>query len=280
MKRIANIGILMILLFAFLNSNAQSDSANTDKVTFKLGIYYNTGLNYYGRTDSLKSSGFFPMAELWFTKNFYINAAPVFVVNSSVGSQYAGTITTAGLQFNRSGHFNTHIYFVKPFYKDNSQLVQSALKGQLAAEFTWLNKAVDLTFGADTKFSDKTDYGATAGIDHSFRIDLPGNAVLAILPSAYLYAGTQQFTNSYYKKTGGFLIFPGTEQQVTESSNKFNILSYEFSVPVVLAKGKFQLLATPAYVLPQNLVTIPGHPELSERGKQLFYATIGAKVSF
>ena len=67
---------------------------------------------------------------------------------------------------------------------------------------------------------------------------------------------------------------------VTESVSNFNILSYEFSMPIIFAKGKVQLLFTPAYVIPQNLITVPDRPDLSERGKEMFYATIGAKIIF
>jgi hypothetical protein len=67
---------------------------------------------------------------------------------------------------------------------------------------------------------------------------------------------------------------------VTESAQKFNILSFEFSAPVIFATGNFQLLFTPSYVMPQNLIVVEGRPDLSERGENLFYATFGAKMSF
>lgn len=92
-------------------------------------------------------------------------------------------------------------------------------------------------------------------------------------------AGTQQFTKTSYKQSG-FLFFPGIQQQVTEEVSKFNILSYEFSVPIVFTKGQLQFIANPAYVLPQNLITIANRPDLSERGRDMFYATIGAKIGF
>lgn len=260
---------------------AQSDStqqSENNKPEFKLGIFYNTNLNYYGRTDSLRSSGFFPLAELWFNKNFYINAAPIFVNNKVTSLDYAGTVATAGFRFSDKS-FAGHIYFVKPFYESNSQLVQSALKAQAASSLTWLNKYINITAGVDIKFSDRTDYGATAGLDHIFRYELPGSSVLVIDPAGNVYAGTQQFTKTYYKKSN-FLFFPGAGQTVTESVSNFNILSYEFSTSVIYARNKWQLLFIPAYVLPQNLITVPGRPDLSERGKNLFYATIGAKVIF
>jgi len=47
---------------------------------------------------------------------------------------------------------------------------------------------------------------------------------------------------------------------------------------VIFAKDKFQLLLTPAYVIPQNLITVQERPDLSESGKEMFYATIGVKI--
>jgi hypothetical protein len=61
---------------------------------------------------------------------------------------------------------------------------------------------------------------------------------------------------------------------------KFNILAYELSVPVIYVKSNWMLMATPAYIMPQNLVSIPGRPDLSERGANMFYATLTAKYSF
>lgn len=271
-------GWAILFLFCAVITRAQTDSASQqkEKIQFKLGAFYNSGLNYYGRTDSLHSRGFFPLAELWFTKNFYINAAPVFVNNEAVSMQYAGTVTTAGYMFN-NGKLAGNFYFVKPFYKANSQLVQSALKAQGAFALTVLTKIINVTAGSDVKFSDKVDIGATGGLDHIFRHQFEDNSVLVVDPSAYVYAGTQQFTNTYYKQSN-FLLFPGAQQAVTESVSNFNILSYEFSMPVIFAKGKFQLLATPAYVVPQNLITVPGRPDLTERGKEMFYVTVGAKI--
>ena len=40
------------------------------------------------------------------------------------------------------------------------------------------------------------------------------------------------------------------------------------------------MLANPAYVIPQNLVKVEGRPDLTERGKEMFYVTAGAKINF
>jgi hypothetical protein len=275
MKKIFVFILVNICFACYLQ--AQTDSTKKSKPQFKLSVNYNSNLNYYGRTDSLRSSGVFPLAEVWF-KNFYINAAPVFVNNASASFDYAGTVTTAGYQFiSDDKKWFGNFYIVKPFYESSSQLVQSALKFQGAFSFTKLNKIINITGGADIKSSDKIDFGVTTGIDHIFRKQYSDNSVLVIDPSAFLFAGTQQFTNSYFKRNN-FLILPGPEQPVSEEVKKLNVLSYEFSMPVIFTKDKFQLLFIPAYVIPQNLIVVEGRPDLSERGKQMFYATIGAKI--
>lgn len=274
------------ILFFFLSVQlpatilAQSDSAGVkDKPAFKLGVYYNSNLNYYGRTDSLRSSGVFPVAEFWVNKKFYITAAPIFISNASTNFEYAGSVATAGVRFEKENKSITNLYIVKPLYKDNSQLVQSALKAQAVGTHSLQNKILNVTIGADVKLSDQLDYGATAGLDHILRFELPGQSVLVFNPSAYVNAGTQQFTKTSYKQSG-FLFFTGTQQQITEEVSKFNILSYEFSMPVVFAKGKLLLIANPAYVLPQNLITVSNRPDLSERGENMFYITVGGKMNF
>ena len=89
--------------------HAQNDSSAHKKVQLKLSANYNSGLNYYGRTDSLKSSSFFPLAEVWMNSKFYINAAPIFINNKVQSFEYAGTITSIGYQhiiLNSSSTFN------------------------------------------------------------------------------------------------------------------------------------------------------------------------------
>ncbi len=277
MKYTRHLTIIILAAFCGFIVNAQDETQPAKaKAEFKAGVYYNTGLNYYGRTDSLRSSGFFPLLEFWVNSKFYINAAPVFVINAETPFDYAGTVATIGYRTsNAKSAFN--IYFVKPFYEKSSQLVQSALKGQAAASFSWLNKIINITACGDVKFSDKTDFGVSGGIDHLIRKELDGPAVLVIDPTATINAGTQQFTKTYYKQSS-FLLFPGVNQTVTEEVSNFNILSYEFSMPVVFAKGKMQFIFTPAYVIPQNLVTVANRPDLSERGRNMFYATLGAKI--
>jgi len=281
MKYTVNIIFLHLLFGITTVSFAQQDTiVQKDETSFKIGIFYNSNLNYYGRTDSLNSSGIFPVAELWFKKKFYISAAPIFVNNASRSFEYAGTVTSIGYSAKSKNEKSlSNIFLTIPIYQNNSQLVQSALKAQLNSNFSWLNKWININAGGDMKLSDKLDFGINAGVDHLVRHEFGDGVVLVLDPSAYIYAGTQQFTRSYYKKSR-FLLFPGVEQEITEKVNQLNILSYEFSMPVILVKNKIQFILNPAYVLPQNLVLVENRYDISERGQNMFYITAGVKYTF
>ena len=270
----------ILFLASFINMASAQDSTQKTKPQLKLSLNYNSGLNYFGRTDSLKSNGVFPMMEFWINNNFYVNAAPIFVNNALQKMDYAGTVATVGYQY-MNEKWLTNLSVIKPFYEASAELVQSALKAQANMSFTCLNKVANITFGADAKFSDKVDFGATAGLDHIIRIQNKDNSVLLFDPAVYAYAGTQQFSRTYTRKKSG-LPLPGrnSEEQVTETGTRFNILAYEASLPIIFAKNNIMFIVTPSYILPQNLITVPNRPDLSEKGENLFYTTLSLKYSF
>jgi hypothetical protein len=101
--------------------------------------------------------------------------------------------------------------------------------------------------------------------------------VFVLDPSFTANAGTQNFSKTYKRKVGG--IIP-TEQQVTETYQQFNLLSFEASMPIIFSKNKFQVIATPAYVLPKNLVKVQNRSDLSEIGENMFYTTLALKYTF
>lgn len=258
---------------------AQNDTSTPKKNVFTGGVNYQSSLHYFGRTDSLKSSGLFPTLGFQLKQGFYVNSNFIFVNNSVSSLSYNGTIVEGGFRFPQTRNFSGNIFYTQFLYKNNSELVQSALKSQTGINMAYNNKIVNVNVGGDAKFSDKTDFGATAGLDHLFLYLIPNTKnAIAINPSAYAYAGTQNFSNTYYKKQNVFGLPVGNQQAVTETSTQFNILAYEFSAPVVFVAGKFNASITPSYVIPQNLMKVPNRPDLSENGKNMFYVSAGVGV--
>jgi hypothetical protein len=250
-----------------ISQNAAPDSAEK-KSLFTGSINYQSNLHYFGRVDSFRSSGLFPVLGYEFKNGLYAQATAVFVQNATQPFDYTGASVEAGYKFPESKHFEGNLFVSKFFYEDQSSLVQSALIAQTGLNASYKTKIINLNGGFDLKFSDKTDIGATAGIDHLFIKTIEGwkKSAVAIMPSATLYAGTQNFTNTFLKNDT-FLGIPVTQEK-TEQIQKFNILAYEFSAPVVLVVGKLNAYVIPSYVIPQNLI-------VSEKGENLFYVTAG-----
>jgi hypothetical protein len=250
------------------SAQSQADSTEKKKNVFSGSINYQSKLHYYGRVDSFKSSGLFPILSYEFKNGLYAEGTAVFVQNASQPFAYTGASVEAGYNFPERKHFEGKVFVSKFFYQDQSTLVQSALREQAGINLGYKNKIININGGFDLKFSDETDIGATAGVDHLFVTSIKGwdKAKLAIMPSLTMYSGTQNFTSTYIKKDS-FLGVPFTSEK-TEQVKKFSILAYELSAPLVLVAGKFNAYVMPSYVIPQNLI-------IQEKGENLFYVTLG-----
>ena len=278
---------IIFLLFTARGAFAQAKdslvvkatTSTQEKTHFIVGALYNSGLNYYGRVDSLHSKAIDPFVGLALKNGLYVNANFVFIENS-LQSQYAATLLEGGYNFkNHKGSWSGSLSVSRFFYQQDIDLIQSAVREAASASITQTNKIIAITLGANVKWSNQTDIGVQAGLDHIFRIPhIFGDDVIVLDPTATVYAGTQNFTQTYYQQHN-FLIFPGPEQQVTTTSQQFNILAYEFSCPIVYGYKKINFILSPAYVLPQNLIVVPGQPSLSENGANLFYLTAAVKFT-
>ena len=256
-----------MLFFLLLTGTARAqDSSNH----FNIGITGNSSLNYYGRVDSLRSSAVMPFIGINLKSGVYLNANFVFIHNQ-LQSQYAATLLEGGYNFrNKKGSWAGNLSTTRYFYQDNTDLIQSAVKQSVTASITQLNKIVNITLGGDIKFSNQADPGLQAGLDHIIRwTHVFHHGVIVLDPSAYVYAGTQHFTQTFYQQRH-LLLFPAGEDIVTKDSRQFNILSYECSLPVIFAYKKCFLILTPAYVLPQDLLM---------SADNLFYVTATVKFS-
>jgi hypothetical protein len=240
------------------------------------GVLYNSGLNYYGRVDSLRSKGICPFLGLSLKNGLYVNSTFVFIENS-VQSQYAATLLEGGYNFGDSAnkHWAGNLSVARFLYQPGIDLVESVVREMASASISQLNKVANITLTASARWSNQVDYNAQAGLDHIIRIPhvLSKKGVLVFDPTATVSAGTQNFTTTYYQEKQ-FLFIPVEQQQVTANSEQFNILAYEVSCPVVYGLGKLKLMLAPAYVLPQHVIAG------SEIGSNLFYVTALAKVSF
>lgn len=265
MKQILFLAMLLTTISVWGQQDDSTDS--TAKSVFSGSINYQSRLHYFGRVDSLKSSGLFPIIGYQFKNGLYAQGTAVFVRNAAQPLNYTGGSIELGYRLETT-NFDLQLFGSKFFYKEQGPLVQSALQGQTGLNLSFKTNVVNLNAGADLKFSQQTDVGLTAGIDRLFVMPIKGveGAALAVMPSATLNAGTQRFITQS-ASNGNFMGLPLTREK-TEAVSRLNILSYEFSIPVVFVWQKLNAYVSPSYVVPQNLVA-------AEQGAPLFYVTTG-----
>jgi hypothetical protein len=278
MRKAIPIVFIMIAAFASAKGQTATDSTKRTVLTILAGPIFAPELHYYGRTDSLQSSALLPTVYLEFDSiGLYVNATSVFISDKSQTLTYAGTITEAGYKFGQKVKgFGGSVYGNKFFYNNTSQLPQSALKEQLGINLSYLDKYVNFTASGSVAFSNTTDGFASLGINHIFK-KVKGKNIYLATPTFIANAGTQNFNSAFYQ-SGPIPIVP--PQQVIASSRRFTVLDYELSVPLIYARNHFFFIATPSYILPVNIITVAGHPELSEKASDLFYVNLTVLYSF
>jgi hypothetical protein len=273
--------LLYLLLLSPMALAAQDDSSKTEsrKPVFTATLAHQTLVHFLGRTDSLSSSATLPIIGYQLKNGLYAQGAAIFIQNSALPFQLTGGSVELGYRFPESEHFTGNIFASRFLYKNESSLVQSALKYQTGINTTIQTKVININLGADLKFSRNTDVGATAGLDHLFIIRLKeGKArALAFNPTLTAYGGTQRFVESYTSKQNGTIlglpVGPSQTVTATRNVNSFSILAYECTMPVVLVFGKMNAVLSPSFVLPQNIVESNG-----EYGRNRFYLTAGIGV--
>lgn len=275
--------IILFFVFSVLTQGLKAQDSlaapapTKKKTTFTIGTSYLPKLHFYGRTDSLKSTALAPNVLLQFGNGIYLSSTVIFLNNKQSSLKYGATIAGAGYRFGKNKGLAGTVYGDLFFYA-NKDLVQSSQKGQVGYTLSYLNPVLNINNNSSIVFSGNNDYFSSLGVDHPFRF-VKGKSVFVVIPTVAANGGTQNFTNTYYR-TRTLNGIPIPPEQVTETGKKFNLLSYEISVPVVFVHNKLALSLTPGYVMPQNVMKVEGRPDLSENAKNLFYANVGVFYTF
>jgi len=154
MKKVIALFPLAFVCIALKAQQADS-TAPKKKITFTTGVAFNSGLNYYGRTDSLKSQAIYPFAGITLGNGLYVFSNFIFI-NNVVATSYGATTIEAGYKFkNQKGNWRGNIFGARFFYNADVSLVQSVVKEQAGLNLAHSNKIIGIYGGADAKFSDK-----------------------------------------------------------------------------------------------------------------------------
>ena len=254
------------------------------KATFTVGTVYANNANYYGQKSQENTPYLAVAANYRFKSGFYLSGLTYKLLkdkNSSVSASSLG----AGVNFKLAKKLTADLSYSHSFYPAYSPLLQSVNVDNASLGLTyenWIN--VNLT--GDYAFGTTNDEFVTGGISKSINLFSIGKKdIVTINPSADVVAGTQRFYETYVTEQKlrdsvlGIILSPITgtpssgSTSNTVSKTSFNVLSYNFKLPIAYNRARYMLEAAYQFsVLSKEAQT--------DRGKSNSFVTLSFYYQF
>jgi hypothetical protein len=217
------------------------------KTTLTLAAIYNTNADYYGQTANKKLPYILANATVSFPFKLSFSVSSYQLLDSTKG--ITATILGLGYDFILVKNLEAGLNYSHTFNATNSPLLQAANTDNASANINykyWL--ITGLTF--DYAFGDQQDSFLT--FSTSKEIDLGSftdKDIISLEPTIEIVGGTQHFYQSYTttqrirkRILGGVVRQPATAT-TTVATTKFNLLSYNFSLPLVYNRSNYMIQA-------------------------------------
>ena len=239
----------------FLENISLADllAANKPKSHFKIQTSYLSNYVYAGRKDSIAVPYLTPCIEYNHKSGIYASASASFLSNNN--HKLDVWSLSAGYSFDSSHHFGGSVYFNKIFYANNSKNVQSDIKFSIGGSLTYDAVYVNIIASPNIMFGTKTDFAFALSLDHAFDFKNDTSSYLfSITPSFATYFGSSGYYQSH-KNVFNNRNRHNNSQQITITSTapyKFQLMSYEFSLPFNYDRLKWGLFFIPTYSIATN----------------------------
>jgi hypothetical protein len=247
---------------------APADST-ASRSTLTVAAVYANNASYYGQKSAESTPYAALAATVRFKSGFYFSGLAYKLLNEQTSSVSASSLG-AGVNFKLAKNLSADLSYSHSFYPAYSPLLQAANADNASAAFiyeNWLN----VNLSGDYAFGKTNDEFFTGGISKSINLFSVGKKdIVTINPSADIVAGTQHFYQTYLTEQKlrdsvlGIILSPvtGTPSQgttKTATTTAFNLLSYNFKLPLAYNRSHYVLEA--AYqlsVLSNHAQTDPG----------------------
>lgn len=256
-------------------SRAQQDSIK--KTTVTLAALYSSNVSYYGQATDEKFPYLLANATVRFPYGLYLSAGSYKLLNYGTG--ISETDIGAGFDHDFNENFTTGIAYTRSFFPANSPLLQAANENNVNVSGKYAWPWVKSSFSADYAFGKQNDIFLS--LAHSKEITIGSlfnkKNVLFLEPAIELVAGTRHFYETYTIKKGNRdnangksknPISQGNPNSTTTTivdSDSFNLLSYNFKLPLSLNRQNY--IAEISYQL-----SIPGPKAAAElKHQQSFF---------
>jgi hypothetical protein len=220
------------------------------KTTLTLAAIYNTNADYYGQTADRPLPYILANATLSFPFKLSFSVSSYKLLDSTKG--ITATILGVGYDFSLAKDLNAGLNYSHIFNATNSPLLQASNSDNVSANINykyWLTTGLtlDLAFGEEKDrfltFSNSKEIDLGSFTDEDF---------ISITPTIEIVGGTQHFYDSYTttqrekaRIIGGVIVRPKTTTTTTTvTTTKFNLLSYNFSLPLSYNRSNYMIEAT------------------------------------
>ena len=267
LKLVLSIGFILCW---FIQAHAVGeDSVKVKKSGLTIGLKYLSNNVYLGRIDSANIMYLVPSIGYTHKSGLHITASLSYQLDAGINKIDAIALE-GGYDYKIGEKFSGGLSVEKYFFDMNSISLNSVNDFGVGSSFAYDFDIVSLDASAGLAFNEKTDVITEVGLSKSFEIEK-----FAIEPVIKLFAGTQNFYNSYLKAgkshltgnkgKGKGLVAMGKSGMTTTAlaatstatytvieASAFKILDYEFSVPISYTYHNFKFDIVPTFAVPVN----------------------------
>ena len=241
----------------FCFGQTDSTAAATDSVPLKstltLGAVYSNNASYYGQRAAENTPYIAVAANYQLKSGIYFSAQSYKLLNEKTSRVSAASLG-AGVNFKLGKKFTTDVSYTHSFYPQYSPLLQAGNADNASLSFShegWINTSL----AGEYAFGEEDDAFVTGAISKTINLFSIGqNDIITISPSAQLVGGTQHFYQTYVSKKKlrdsllGVLpvpVFgnPSSGHSDTVATTAFNILSYNFTIPLAYSRAHYTVEA-------------------------------------
>lgn len=245
-----------------------SDSTTKKTRTVFFGLTYGNNSSFLGRYQAARLPYYSADISYKSKTGFWLSTVAYNISNSLTFVDEVDVM--AGWNANLSKRVDGSVYYTRYFFTESTELIKSSVSNTLSASLGLDWKVLYSKISGHYIFGGASDFFVV--MDNSKYFELPGlfheEDYFSLEPKLSIIAGTQTFVDSYYAERGVPLtsttnVGPSRGKANAPSSGAptsggefvqttFNVLSYEFSLPVAYNTGRFSFEVMGRYSIPVN----------------------------
>jgi len=296
--------VIVFCSFLFQHVHAEdSDTIEVKKSGLVVGLKYLSNNVYLGRIDSANIMYLVPSIGYVHKSGLHIGASFSYQLDAGLNKIDAIALE-AGYDFKIGEKFSGGLSVEKYFFDMNSISLNSTTDLGVGSNFAYDLDFVSLNASAGLGFNDKVDVITEIGVTKSFEF-----GKFAVEPVIKLYAGTQNYYDSYLKagkshlsgNNGHAKKLAGSRVSKSNSGNasatstavapstftvvqasQYKVLDYELSIPIAYTFHNLKFDVVPTYAIPVNAATILSSTGAVEKEviSNRFILQVGATYTF